>query len=273
VAVVTKPFGFEGRQRLRQAEAGILELRDHVDTLIVIPNQRLLELVDKRTSLRDAFRVADDVLRQAVQSISDLILVPGLINLDFADVRTIMAGRGRAIMGTGIVQGETGAIAAAQRAIESPLLESSIHGARGALINITGGPEMSLLEVHEAASAVQIAVHPEAQIIFGAVIDEQMGETIRVTVIATGFDESVLEEVAQSISPSGRRLELPVPDRMPELDDPPAYEVREKFNEEAYARWRAFTRGTPTPEVESDKNPDERTLEVPTFFRRRPWRR
>jgi cell division protein FtsZ len=273
VAVVTKPFGFEGRQRLRQAEAGILELRDHVDTLIVIPNQRLLELVDKRTSLRDAFRVADDVLRQAVQSISDLILVPGLINLDFADVRTIMAGRGRAIMGTGLVQGDTGAIAAAQRAIDSPLLESSIHGARGALINITGGPEMSLLEVHEAASAVQIAVHPEAQIIFGAVIDEQMGDTIRVTVIATGFDESVLEETAQSISPNGRRLDLPIPDRTLELDDPPAYEVREKFNEEAYARWRAFTRGAATTEAESDKNPDERTLEVPTFFRRRPWRR
>jgi cell division protein FtsZ len=273
VAVVTKPFGFEGRQRLRQAEAGIHELRDHVDTLIVIPNQRLLELVDKRTSLRDAFRVADDVLRQAVQSISDLILVPGLINLDFADVRTIMAGRGRAIMGTGVVQGETGAIAAAQRAIDSPLLESSIHGARGALINITGGPEMSLLEVHEAASAVQIAVHPEAQIIFGAVIDEQMGDTIRVTVIATGFDESVIEEVGQSISPNGRRLEMPVSARTPELDSPPSYEVREKFNEEAYARWRAFTKGTPTTEAEADKNPDERTLEVPTFFRRRPWRR
>jgi cell division protein FtsZ len=273
VAVVTKPFGFEGRQRLRQAEAGIHELRDHVDTLIVIPNQRLLELVDKRTSLRDAFRVADDVLRQAVQSISDLILVPGLINLDFADVRTIMAGRGRAIMGTGVVQGETGAIAAAQRAIDSPLLESSIHGARGALINITGGPEMSLLDVHEAASAVQLAVHPEAQIIFGAVIDEQMGDTIRVTVIATGFTESILEEVGQSIPPNGRRLEIPIPEHPPELDSPPAYEVREKFNEEAYARWRAFTKGTPITEAESDKNPDERTLEVPTFFRRRPWRR
>jgi cell division protein FtsZ len=273
VAVVTKPFAFEGRQRLRQAEAGIHELRDHVDTLIVIPNQRLLELVEKRTSLRDAFRVADDVLRQAVQSISDLILVPGLINLDFADVRTIMAGRGRAIMGTGFVQGETGAIAAAQRAIDSPLLESSIHGARGALINITGGPDMSLLEVHEAASAVQMAVHPEAQIIFGAVIDEQMGDTIRVTVIATGFDESAIEEVGQNISPNGRRLEIPVSKRTSELDGPPSYEVHEKFNEEAYARWRAFTKGTPTSEVEADKNPDERTLEVPTFFRRRPWRR
>jgi cell division protein FtsZ len=209
-----------------------------------------------------------------VQSISDLILVPGLINLDFADVRTIMAGRGRAIMGTGIVQGETGAIAAAQRDIDSPLLEASVHGARGALINITGGPEMSLLDVHEAASAVQMAVHPEAQIIFGAVIDEQMGDTIRVTVIATGFDESVIEEVGQSISsPNGRRFAIPVPERTPELSNSPAYEVHEKFNEEAYARWRAFTRGTPTAEAEADKNPDERTLEVPTFFRRRPWRR
>jgi cell division protein FtsZ len=273
VAVVTKPFGFEGRQRLRQAEAGIHELRDHVDTLIVIPNQRLLELVDKRTSLREAFRVADDVLRQAVQSISDLILVPGLINLDFADVRTIMAGRGQAIMGTGVVQGETGAIAAAQRAIDSPLLESSIHGARGALINITGGAEMSLLDVHEAASAVQMAVHPEAQIIFGAVIDEQMGNTIRVTVIATGFDESAIEEIGQGISPHGRRLPLPVSEPPSEPDNLPTYEVHEKFNEEAYARWRAFTKNAPTAETEADKNLDERMLEVPTFFRRRPWRR
>ena len=161
VAVVTKPFGFEGRQRMRQAEAGIHDLRDHVDTLIVIPNQRLLEYVDKRTSLRDAFKVADDVLRQAVQSISDLILVPGLINLDFADVRTIMAGRGKAIMGTGTTHGEAGAIGAAQRAIDSPLLESSVHGARGVLINITGSADMSLLDVHEAASAVQMVAHPK----------------------------------------------------------------------------------------------------------------
>jgi cell division protein FtsZ len=273
VAVVTKPFGFEGRQRMRQAEAGIHELRDHVDTLIVIPNQRLLEVVDKRTSLRDAFKVADDVLRQAVQSISDLIIVPGLINLDFADVRTIMAGRGRAIMGTGVVQSDAGAIGAAQRAIDSPLLESSVHGARGVLINITGGPEMSLLDVHEAASAVQMVAHPEAQIIFGAVIDEQMGQTIRVTVIATGFDEPPVADLGQSLSGSGRHPEALPRERQLEPVEPPAYEVHEKFNEEAYARWQAFSKGARAGDGASEKSLDDRVLEVPTFFRRRLWRR
>src|SRR5437763_4815244 len=180
VAVVTKPFTFEGRQRMKQAEVGIHDLRDHVDTLIVIPNQRLLEVVDKRTPLREAFQVADDVLRQAVQSISDLILVPGLVNLDFADVRTIMQSHGKAIMGTGLAQGESRAVVAAQRAIESPLLEASVHGAQGVLINVTGGSDRSLCEVHEASSAVQLAAHPEAQIIFGAVIDEHMGDALRV---------------------------------------------------------------------------------------------
>ncbi|GIX49682.1 MAG: cell division protein FtsZ [Candidatus Tectimicrobiota bacterium] len=265
VAVVTKPFAFEGRQRMRQAEAGIHELREHVDTLIVIPNQRLLELVDRQTTLRDAFRMADEVLRQAVQSISDLVLVPGLINLDFADVRTIMAGRGKAIMGTGTAEGETGAMAAAQRAIDSPLLEASVHGARGVLINITGGPQMTLMQVHEAASAVQMAAHPEAQIIFGAVIDEQMGNAIRVTVIATGFDEAASEEAAAGLP--GRRLELPGHEAP--SSPQPSYEVHEKFNEEAYSRWLAFARGK-----ESNPAPaDERFLDVPTFFRRRARRR
>jgi cell division protein FtsZ len=273
VAVVTKPFGFEGRQRMRQAEAGIHELRDHVDTLIVIPNQRLLEIVDKRTSLRDAFRVADDVLRQAVQSISDLILVPGLINLDFADVRTIMAGRGKAIMGTGTTQGEAGAIAAAQRAIDSPLLESSVHGARGVLINITGGPDMSLLDVHEAASAVQMVAHPEAQIIFGAVIEEQMGNTIRVTVIATGFDEPLIEDITQGAMINGRRFDVPNRERPTEAVEPLPYEVHEKFNEDAYARLQAYNKGTRAPEPEPEKALDDRALDIPTFFRRRPWRR
>ena len=273
VAVVTKPFGFEGRQRMRQAEAGIHDLRDHVDTLIVIPNQRLLEYVDKRTSLRDAFKVADDVLRQAVQSISDLILVPGLINLDFADVRTIMAGRGKAIMGTGTTQGEAGAIAAAQRAIDSPLLESSVHGARGVLINITGSADMSLLDVHEAASAVQMVAHPEAQIIFGAVIEEHMENTIRVTVIATGFDEPHIEDVTPHMVANGRRFEPPTRDRQSEPVDPPAYEVHEKFNEDAYARLQAYNKGSRAPEPAPEKGVDSRLLDIPTFFRRRPWRR
>jgi cell division protein FtsZ len=273
VAVVTKPFGFEGRQRMRQAEAGIYELRDHVDTLIVIPNQRLLEVVDKRTSLREAFRVADNVLRQAVQSISDLILVPGLINLDFADVRTIMAGRGKAIMGTGTTQGEAGAIAAAQRAIDSPLLESSVHGARGVLINITGGPDMSLLDVHEAASAVQMVAHPEAQIIFGAVIEEQMGNTIRVTVIATGFDEPLIEDITPATTMPGRHFDVSSRERQPESGEPLAYEVHEKFNEGVYARLQAYNKEPRAPEPKPEKGLDDRVLDIPTFFRRRPWRR
>jgi len=271
VAVVTKPFTFEGRQRMKQAEMGIHELRDHVDTLIVIPNQRLLEVVDKRTPLREAFQVADDVLRQAVQSISDLILVPGLVNLDFADVRTIMTGQGKAIMGTGLAQGESRAVVAAQRAIESPLLEASVHGAQGVLINITGGSDMSLYEVHEASSAVQMAAHPEAQIIFGAVIDEQMGDAIRVTVIATGFTEAALEEPTKAVPTMRRRGEIPVNNGYTEPTSAAAYEVHEKFDPDAYARWQAFTNSAQPPE--SGSVPDERSLDVPAFFRRRSRRR
>ncbi len=256
---------------MRQAEAGIHELRDHVDTLIVIPNQRLLEVVDKRTPLREAFQVADDVLRQAVQSISDLILVPGLVNLDFADVRTIMRGQGKAIMGTGVAQGESRAVVAAQRAIESPLLEASVHGAQGVLINITGGSDMSLYEVHEASSAVQMAAHPDAEIIFGAVIDEQMRDAIRVTVIATGFAEAAVAEPAKAVPIMRRRGDMPMMDDSTEPASVPAYEVHEKFDPDAYARWQAFTKNTPVPEQGSV--PDERTLEVPAFFRRRSRRR
>ena len=271
VAVVTKPFTFEGRQRMRQAEAGIHELRDHVDTLIVIPNQRLLEVVDKRTPLREAFQVADDVLRQAVQSISDLMLVPGLVNLDFADVRTIMKGQGKAIMGTGVAQGESRAVVAAQRAIESPLLEASVHGAQGVLINITGGSDMSLYEVHEASSAVQMAAHPEAQIIFGAVIDEQMRDAIRVTVIATGFSEAAAEESAKAAPSMRRRGDMPMTNGSTEPASAAVYEVHEKFDPDAYARWQAFTKNPPAPD--QDSVPDERTLDVPAFFRRRLRRR
>jgi len=190
VAVVTRPFHFEGRRRTQAAETGIDELRSVVDTLIAIPNQRLLSVVDRGTPLLDAFRVADSVLHQAVQGISDLILVPGLINLDFADVRMIMAGMGLALMGTGIGRGEHRALDAAQKAVASPLLDdTSIAGAKGILINITGGPDLTLHEVDEAAKAVTEASHEEANIIFGAVIDESLSEEIRVTVIATGFAE------------------------------------------------------------------------------------
>jgi cell division protein FtsZ len=190
VAVVTKPFAFEGGRRNRQADAGIQELRGIVDTLITIPNQRLLAVVERGTSLHEAFKVADSVLQQAVQGISDLILVPGLINLDFADVRTIMSGMGLALMGVGVGRGEHRAIDAAQKAIASPLLEeTSIEGARGLLINVTGGPDLTLHEVNEAASAVAEAAHEEANIIVGAVVDESLAEEIRVTVIATGFED------------------------------------------------------------------------------------
>ncbi|HEY8184112.1 MAG TPA: cell division protein FtsZ [Thermoanaerobaculia bacterium] len=189
VAVVTKPFAFEGKRRRVQAEQGIRALRDCVDTLITIPNERLLNFVERATSLGEAFSIADDVLRQAVQGISDLITVPGEINLDFADVKTIMHGMGMALMGTGVSTGEHRAVEAAQRAISSPLLEeASIEGAKGVLINITGGPDMTLFEVHEAASIIQEAADEEANIIFGTVIDPKMKDEVKVTVIATGFD-------------------------------------------------------------------------------------
>ncbi len=187
VGVVTKPFGFEGRTRARQAEQGIEALRDRVDTLIVIENDRLLQVVEKNTSVVDAFRTADDVLRQGVQGITDLITVPGLVNLDFADVRTIMRDAGSALMGIGAASSDNRATEAARMAVSSPLLESSIEGATGILLNITGGPEIGLFEVNEAAEVVTSAADQNANIIFGAVIDDAMGDEIRVTVIATGF--------------------------------------------------------------------------------------
>jgi len=213
VAVVTKPFDFEGKRRRVQAEQGIRALRECVDTLITIPNQRLLNFVERATSLGDAFKIADDVLRQAVQGISDLITVPGEINLDFADVRTIMHGMGMALMGTGVSTGEHRAVEAAQRAISSPLLEeASIEGAKGVLINITGGPDMTLFEVHEAASIIQEAADEEANIIFGTVIDPRMKDEIKVTVIATGFDTATkgfLTPKGEALS--GRALQHAMP--------------------------------------------------------------
>ncbi|HMA80324.1 MAG TPA: cell division protein FtsZ [Candidatus Binatia bacterium] len=191
VGVVTKPFIFEGKKRMRQAEEGIEELKASVDTLIVIPNQRLLSIAAKTTTMLEAFHKADDVLLQAVRGISDLIITPGLINLDFADVRTVMAEMGLALMGASSASGENRAIEAAQKAISSPLLEDiSIQGARGVLINITGGPDLCLHEVNEAASMIQEEAHDDANIIFGAVIDENLTDEIRITVIATGFGEA-----------------------------------------------------------------------------------
>src|SRR5438094_2238328 len=187
VGVVTKPFVFEGRKRSQQADLGIENLRDHVDTLIVIENDRLLQVVEKKTSVVDAFRMADDILRQGVQGITDLITVPGLVNLDFADVRTIMREAGSALMGIGTAAGENRAAEAARAAVSSPLLETTIEGATGILLNITGGPEIGLFEVNEAAEVVTSAADQNANVIFGAVIDDAMGDDVRVTVIATRF--------------------------------------------------------------------------------------
>src|SRR3954449_5294483 len=195
IAVVTKPFKFEGKKRQMQAERGLEELRDCVDTVITIPNERLLATIARTTSLNEAFVSADDVLRQAIQGISDLILVPGLINLDFADVKTIMAGMGIAIMGTGTAEGENKAMDAANRAVSSPLLEdASVKGARGVIINVTGGTDLSLIEVSEASAIIQEAAHEDANIIFGAVVDPKMEGKVNITVIATGFDRAAVEK-------------------------------------------------------------------------------
>jgi cell division protein FtsZ len=188
VGVVTRPFEFEGTRRAEQAEQGIRALREKVDTMIVIPNDRLLTMVERRTSILDAFREADNVLRQGVQGITDLITVPGLINLDFADVRTVMRDAGSALMGIGVASGENRAAEAAKNAISSPLLEESVEGATGILLNITGGKDLGLFEVNEAAEMVTSAADKNSNIIFGSVIDDTLSDEVRVTVIATGFD-------------------------------------------------------------------------------------
>ncbi len=198
VGVVTRPFEFEGAQRMRAADEGIARLREVVDTLIVIPNERLLATVEKRTTVLEAFREADNVLRQGVQGITDLITIPGLINLDFADVRTVMSDAGSAMMGIGASSGESRAVEAAQSAIASPLLEDTIEGATGILLNITGGNELGLFEVNDAAEVVHAAADKNANIIFGAVLDESLGDEVRVTVIATGFDQSAVRGRARS---------------------------------------------------------------------------
>src|SRR3954468_907674 len=231
VGVVTRPFAFEGAQRSRQAAEGIGRLREQVDTLIVIPNEKLLQLVERRTTILDAFRLADDVLRQGVQGITDLITIPGLINLDFADVRTIMTDAGSALMGIGTGSGEDRAAEAARAAISSPLLEENVEGATGILINITGGRDLGLFEVNEAAEIVQGAADANANIIFGTVLGENFGEDVRVTVIATGFDHgrartrTAREEIRGRARDRGPRIDdrqrssLEIPDD--EIDIPP----------------------------------------------------
>lgn len=250
VAVVTKPFQFEGARRMISAEEGIMTLKDKVDTLIVIPNQRLLEVIDKKMTLLEAFRVADSVLSQGVQGISDLITMPGLINVDFADVRSIMTNAGSSLMGIGTGVGENRAATAARTAIASPLLEISIEGAKGVLFNITGGTDLTMAEVDEAAKQIAAAVDPDANIIFGATIDEGLVDQIRITVIATGFDETK------------RRLR--------ELSGRPAAA--------AQAGQPAFTRPvtavvpmsqTTTPFPADDLPPEEDEFDIPAFLRQR----
>ena len=209
IAVVTKPFRFEGKKRQSQAERGLEELRDCVDTVITIPNERLLATIARTTSLTEAFTSADDVLRQAIQGISDLILVPGLINLDFADVKTIMSGMGIAIMGTGVGEGEGRAMDAANAAVSSPLLEdASVKGARGVIINVTGGSDLSLIEVSEASAIIQEAAHEDANIIFGAVVDSKMEGKVKITVIATGFDRAPAAARQPSASAAATPVDL-----------------------------------------------------------------
>jgi cell division protein FtsZ len=203
VGIITKPFGFEGSRRREQAEAGVRTLGDEVDTLIVVPNNRLLTVLDKQTSMVDAFRVADDVLRQGVQGVSDLVTLPGLINLDFADVRTIMSEAGSALLGIGMGTGERRAIDAAEQAVASPLLETSMEGARSILLSITGGRDLSLWEVNEAAKAVSQAAHPDANIIFGAMVDDKLADQVWVTVVATGYGERPARPVRRLQEPAG----------------------------------------------------------------------
>ena len=251
VAVVTKPFLFEGKKRNGQAEAGIAELRKTVDTLIIVPNQRLLSLGGREISLLDAFRKADDILYHAVKGISDLIMVPGLINLDFADVKKIMSQMGLALMGTGTAGGENRAVEAAQKAISSPLLEdNTIQGARGVLLNITGGPSMTLHEINEASSMIQAEVHEDANIIFGTVVDESMGDEIRITVIATGFESAASAARADVASLGGFR-------RTPGNIAVPTF-IRNEKPADALPPLKTDT-------AEYDGRPD---LEIPTFLRR-----
>ena len=258
VAVVTKPFHFEGTRRMLAAEEGIGNLKDKVDTLIVIPNQRLLEVIDKKMTLIDAFRVTDSVLGQGVQGIADLITMPGLINVDFADVRTIMTNAGSSLMGIGMGVGENRAATAARTAIASPLLEVSIEGAKGVLFNITGGADLTMAEVEEAAKQISGAVDPDANIIFGATIDDHLVDQIKITVIATGFDETKrrLREL------SGR----PSPGAMPQSY---ASQQQQQTVTAQPTRMPASITPMPPPAASDDLPPEEDEFDIPAFLRQR----
>lgn len=251
IGVVTRPFSFEGAHRSKSAEEGTMRLKQHADTLIVIPNDRLLQIVTKNVGLNDAFRMADDVLRQGIQGISELITIPGLINLDFADVRTIMSEGGAALMAVGQASGEDRARIAAEQAISSQLLDVTINGAHGILFNVTGGPSLSLFEVNQAAAIIKETAHPDVNLIFGAVVDEAMGDNIRITVIATGFDRSA----------------------------PVSHEVETSFFRANETKGRILSAADPTPRAESVKQEQASDryeyvgsnvdLDIPAFMRNR----
>lgn len=263
IGVVTKPFTFEGKRRSDAADSGIEALKGQVDTLIVIPNDRLLQIADKRASLQDAFRVADEVLRQGIQGISELITVPGLINLDFADVRTIMSEGGAALMAVGTAEGEDRARMAAEAAVSSHLLDVTIDGARGILFNVTGGPDLSLFEVNEAAAIIKDTSHPDVNMIFGAVIDQNMGDAVRITVIATGFEQSrvarrQVEAPAAQQAPSTRR---PIQQRQPA--EVPAQQPPAQRQEPEEPPQRPVQPGNQYTSYDSDN------MDIPTFLRKR----
>jgi cell division protein FtsZ len=265
IGVVTRPFTFEGARRMQSAEAGMDALKEHADTLIVIPNDRLLQIVDKKASLSDAFRMADDVLRQGIQGISELITVPGLINLDFADVKAIMSEGGAALMAVGHAEGDDRARLAAEQAISSQLLDITIDGARGVLFNVTGGPNMTLFEVNQAAAIIRETAHPDVNMIFGAVIDPNMGDEIRITVIATGFERASMPRriMERPATTSPRQQEQPRPVQNIPVE-------RERTSESVSV--------TPAPSAPSiNVNPPEfkaqpsyqEDLDIPTFLRNR----
>jgi len=271
IAVVTKPFKFEGRKRALQAEAGVHDLAEMVDTMIMIPNERLLATVAKSTSMSEAFATADDVLRQAIQGISDLILTPGLINLDFADIRTIMLRMGMAIMGTGVAKGENRAKLAATAAISSPLLEdASVQGARGVIINVTGGPDLTLAEVSEASDIIYNAAHEDANIIFGAVVDPKMEGQVKITVIATGFDHrSVgLGPVAQAAKDTPTDMSAYTAVKPPAADRQPAAPARGVFRRPVIDLPNIAFRSVSDADAPSGTDDDSSPLDVPAFLRR-----
>jgi cell division protein FtsZ len=250
IGIVTRPFSFEGRRRSVQAEQGIMNLKERLDTLIIIPNDRLLQVCDETTSVLEAFQMADEVLLQGVQGITDLITTPGLINLDFADVKTIMTNAGSSLMGIGTARCENRAVEAARNAISSPLLEASIDGARGVLLSISGGSDLGLFEVHEAADIISKAAHPDANIIFGAVVDDQLGDEVRVTVVASGFDRW-----QQAEEPVAEPQHFDVEDEY----EPAGVQQEQEEEEE---EWEA------EPRYVFDSDTEEEDLDIPSFLRR-----